>query len=871
MLFVGLLHKVKNIHFRFVVIAAVFLILILNKSYGQTSAIENKQPKRFAISYIKAAVFDNPILVKGLELKDLQDNRCIQLIKGAKSGLAEDYFFEESGKYNISVYYFNNSNGKPLVKVIINDSPIGTVAFDSDTSKSESSRLQRKVLPGIDIDKWSKIDLQFNGNANEKCCVAKVVFTRTGDYEGKVKELPEPKTLDVFENAQDLLYGRSMLSDFVNDRIDSLMNKRVEGFSSLKTPKEWAEQQNETREKLESFFGKFPKKAPLKAKITGKIEHEKYSVEKLYYESQPNYYVTANLYIPKNRKEPMPAVLFTSGHSGPGKMLPLYQEACIGLALKGYVVLAIDPMGQGERIEYFNSNDKKENVEGAVAQHYYLGRPSFLVNWSLSGLRVWDCIRALDYLTSRPEVDTSKIAAVGNSGGGQMALLITAVDKRIKVCAAGHPGGQMEKNYLLGQNLIDRQIFSLIAPRPVRVIVGEKSGEAEFHQKKIDDIQLFDEGLGYSKERAQLVLVDGVHDLKYPKREKVYDWLNKWFNKEEEGSTEPPIKTEKPQTLWATKSGLTLVSLGGETGQTLNAKRLKNIYKPEKDVDKLKKQVAERIGLNLNGKETQLKVHSFGSNNYGDVSVEKLTYQTEEGILIPSLLVEPKNVKSNSPVYIYASERGKPSSYNESLTPFALAKKGYIVLAIDVRGVGETSPTPNLPMPTKYSECTQFQWYHDCLAIQSPGFGRTMLGMRTLDVIRGIDLLQTRKELQGKKIIVYGKGIGGLWATLASIYDSRVIGVITDGTLTSYKQLVNNKYYAVSSDYFWGAPGVLCSFDIPDLVRLASVKQQTWLNPINGMGQKLSASQAANILGHSRNTQIVISKENATKAVLSLH
>jgi hypothetical protein len=82
---------------------------------------------------------------------------------------------------------------------------------------------------------------------------------------------------------------------------------------------------------------------------------------------------------------------------------------------------------------------------------------------------------------------------------------------------------------------------------------------------------------------------------------------------------------------------------------------------------------------------------------------------------------------------------------------------------------------------------------------------------------------------------------------------------------------VNNKYYAVSSDYFWGAPGVLCSFDIPDLVRLASVKQQTWLNPINGMGQKLSASQAANILGHSRNTQIVISKENATKAVLSLH
>jgi cephalosporin-C deacetylase-like acetyl esterase len=858
---------VQNSLFKFAIIVCIFFAFISNKSYGQVASIDNKQPKRFAISYIKPAVFDNPILLKGLEFKDFQDNRCIQLKKGATSGLAEDYFFEESGEYNISLFYFNNSNDKPVVKVVVNGQIISNVQLDSETDNSPFLRLQHKIFKGINISKWSKIDLQFNGNGNGKCLIAKVVFTRTGDYEGKVKELPEPKSLDVFENAQDLLYGRSMLSDFVNGRIDSMMNKRVEDFSSLKSPEDWAERQNETRKKLETFFGKFPKKTPLNAKITGKIEHDKYTVEKLYFESQTNYYVTANLYIPKNRKEPMPGVLFTSGHSGPGKMLPLYQEACIGLALKGYVVLAIDPIGQGERIEYFNATDKKENVQGAVNQHYYLGRPSFLVNWTLSGLRVWDCIRGLDYLTSRPEVDTSKIAAVGNSGGGQMALLITAVDERVKVCAAGHPGGQMEKNYLLGQNLIDRQIFSLIAPRPVRVIVGEKSGEAEFHQKKIDDIQLFDQGLGYSEDRAQLVLVDGVHDLKYPKREKVYDWLNKWFNKETEGNKEPPIQTEKPQTLWASKSGLTLVSLGGETGQTLNAKRLKNIYKPEKDVNKLKKQVAERIGLNLNQKKTDLKLHSFGTNNYGDLSVEKLTYQSEEGILIPSLLIEPKNVKSNSPVYIYASDRGKPRNFHDSLTPFALAKKGYVVLAIDVRGIGETSPTPALPSPVRYSDCTQFQWYHDCLAIQSPGFRRTMLGMRTFDVMRGIDFLQTRKELQGKKIIVYGEGVGGLWATLASIYDSRISGVITDGTLTSYKQLVNNKYYAVSSAYFWGAPGVLCDFDIPDLVRLGSVKQQIWRNPINGMGEKLSASDASDILGHYRNTQIVIAKQNATRAL----
>src|SRR6185312_1597131 len=106
MLFVGLLlktfNKVKNILLRFGVIFSFFLAFISNKSYGQTTTTDNSQPKRFAISYIKPAVFDNPILLKGLELKDFQDNRCIQLINGATSGLAEDYFFEETGKYNIS-------------------------------------------------------------------------------------------------------------------------------------------------------------------------------------------------------------------------------------------------------------------------------------------------------------------------------------------------------------------------------------------------------------------------------------------------------------------------------------------------------------------------------------------------------------------------------------------------------------------------------------------------------------------------------------------------------------------------------------------------------------------------------------------------
>ena len=137
-----------------------------------------------------------------------------------------------------------------------------------------------------------------------------------------------------------------------------------------------------------------------------------------------------------------------------------------------------------------------------------------------------------------------------------------------------------------------------------------------------------------------------------------------------------------------------------------------------------------------------------------------------------------------------------------------------------------------------------------------------MLAMRTYDLIRGIDFIESRADLQGRKIVLYGEGLGGLWATLASIYDSRPAGVVTENTLCSYRQLINNKYYAVSSDYFW-VPGALCDFDIPDLVGLASSKPQVWVNPINGLGKNLSVSDATTFIGLNKNVHFISSKNHS--------
>ena len=151
------------------------------------------------------------------------------------------------------------------------------------------------------------------------------------------------------------------------------------------------------------------------------------------------------------------------------------------------------------------------------------------------------------------------------------------------------------------------------------------------------------------------------------------------------------------------------------------------------------------------------------------------------------------------------------------MLPFLLAKNGSVVLAIDVRGIGETSPTPPLSLK-QFTGYTPLQWQHDVLAIQSASFGRTTLGMRTFDVLRGVDFINSRDDLKGRKIVTVGEGLGGLWALLASVYDPRVEGVVTVSTLPSYKMLITSQYYNV-----WGylfVPGALRDFDIHDLTRL---------------------------------------------------
>ena len=159
------------------------------------------------------------------------------------------------------------------------------------------------------------------------------------------------------------------------------------------------------------------KKTPLNAKVTGIVEREGYRIEKVLFQSLPNFYITALVYIPSNISSSVPAVLCPHEHWSKGRYNPKVQICCIGLALRGYIALSLDMVGYNERMSMSHFNT-----------HYLL-----MSGVSVEALHDLDNIKAIDYLCSRLDVESQKIGCTGVSGGGNHTMYVVALDERVKV------------------------------------------------------------------------------------------------------------------------------------------------------------------------------------------------------------------------------------------------------------------------------------------------------------------------------------------------------------------------------------------------------------------------------------------------------
>ena len=188
-----------------------------------------------------------------------------------------------------------------------------------------------------------------------------------------------------------------MLHDWYIQQVQSSELRNIQAIESLETTDDALRYVSDIQRKIRQCFGPEPERTPLNARVTGTLERDGYRVEKIIFDSRPNFPVTGNLYIPTIASGPFPAVVGTCGHSFNGKAAEAYQSFAQGLVRLGYVCLIFDPIGQGERIQYTKDQVKSELGAG-VNQHLHAGNQQFLVGEFLGSWMAWDGIRTLDYL-----------------------------------------------------------------------------------------------------------------------------------------------------------------------------------------------------------------------------------------------------------------------------------------------------------------------------------------------------------------------------------------------------------------------------------------------------------------------------------------
>jgi len=560
------------------------------------------------------------------------------------------------------------------------------------------------------------------------------------------------------------------------------------------------------------------------------LERDGYAIEKVIFESRPQFYVTANLYLPQPATR-HPAILFPCGHDSNGKAAALYQTACLGLVKKGYVVLIYDPLGQGERSQYVDPETGRSRVPVGTSQHSYDGNRLELLGYNLANFRIWDGIRALDYLLSRPEVDARRVGVTGNSGGGTLTTYLIALEDRLKVAVPGcyittfrhrletRIPADAEQNFIpiIKNHLDHADLLGLAAPRPVMIAAAihdffPLAGARETYAQ----LRTLYAKLGV-EERVGMVEADAKHGFTKPLREGMYGWMNRWLGVDATAE-EPPGQVEPEANLQCTETGQVLTSLGGVTVYDLTQRLAEDLIpvppslptRAEVEAYQARIRVRMREVLALSAPDNPLEARTVERREGNGYLREKVVFSSQPDILVPALLFRPRKLTASGRAVVYVAEFGKEQEAKPGGEIEALVRAGDLVLAIDVRGVGET----------KSQVVRRGDYYHIYgteteLTYTSWMIGRPLFGMRVTDVLRAVEYLRGRKEAVNRPLAVYGVGAGALLALCAAALDQHIAEVHCREMLVSYRNFLATPVPRFHCNIL--VPRLLRHFDLPEV------------------------------------------------------
>lgn len=550
------------------------------------------------------------------------------------------------------------------------------------------------------------------------------------------------------------------------DLADLQQQTRRAHFAGVSSKADLDALQVSLRAKFLRLIGGLPKsQAVPPVKLLGEIEADDYVVTKLAFESSPGYFVSSLLYKPKEIKRRLPGIISPCGHSAVGKAADTYQILHINLVKRGFIVLTYDPVGQGERSQFWDADKGRSRFNLVCGEHAVLGNPLYLLGTSLARYRIQDGIRAIDYLTSLPDVDAERIGCVGNSGGGTLTAYISALDPRVKAAAIGcyittlprrmgnrietDPDADPEQDIadFVKEGIDHAGLLALRAPRPTLVASAQFDFfPIEGARDSFAEAKHFYKGAGAS-ERLAMVEAPEKHGLSLPLRRAIYAFFDRWLSERtsQMESKEITVKPRPAKDLF--------VCADGQVNLTFRSKHLLTLALEEFDRRKKTERKTLADLLCLDPKDSDYRATEIAN---GDAVAKTLVVCINGNESVPW--------------------------QEEKAFLGALQNGGYAVVVLDPRGVGLLQHKVNVK---GRDHADPLNGAEENIAYNAFLVGKSLLGMRVTDVQSAVRKLAA--ETKRTKIVLCGRRDAALVACLTAAIEPSVTHLALEQMPLTYR------------------------------------------------------------------------------------
>ncbi|MGP8244849.1 MAG: alpha/beta hydrolase [Bryobacteraceae bacterium] len=632
----------------------------------------------------------------------------------------------------------------------------------------------------------------------------------------------------------------AMLPDYLAGRLNAVAAHWTTEIAAIQTPGRARKRNRFVRAKERVLLGEAPEKPPLNARVTKTTEREGYRIENVMYQSRADFWITANLYVPTRGTGPYPGVLSPCGHYDLGRCYPDYQLAYRNMVENGFVVLAFDPIGEGERRHFWNpetnTTDKlglNGRTSSATTEHSLAGHVLQLLGENLKQHFIWDARCGIDYLLSRPEVDPKRIGCAGHSGGAGVTMYLSCLDERIR-CVVIHEGGLGHQwpidpgsgtepgdgeHNLFGAALYGMDTVELsaaISPRPL--LVSVENFNPAFNAAA-EDVRKRYALLGAAD---QFATVEAKAPHAWTKKLSIAstDWFCRFFYNRPGPTDGPDYQPEPEEVLRCLPNGSLRYS-GFDTIFT----------RARKQVAALRPAVPRHVPGELRRLLRYRKIDARPATQ--ETGPDRVNIGSEGQITLPAIIA--RSAGGGLAPVVHLDEEGAEAAHESGLLA-RIAQSGRTVVAVDVRGIGRSKMVSTTKRRGTFVQVFNAETWASYLAWQ---LDDSLLGMRVADTIRAVDYALTLPGGSGGVQLV-GRGMGALLAMLAAALDSRIIGVVCHGALLSYATMASADGTLLGADLV--IRGVLRTFDLPDIAASIADRPLRIIDPVDAMKRPVEIS-----------------------------